>query len=177
MSDKNSLGNRAAWAGLILGAVSIAYFVGSSLTAGLGSPIIANILNMLLWLAKFSASIYLLRKFMIDFFRGNPSSDRSRVFRFGMLTAFLSALVYSSFYLAYVTFIAPDIFDEAFELLAQMPMAGNTLSEMEEMLPMMPTYGFFGNLIYCFIFGTVLSAVFARGIVDNDPFKDNNELR
>ena len=34
----------------------------------------------------------------------------------------------------------------------------------------MPVIAFFSNFIYCFLFGTILSAILAPNIVKDDPF-------
>ena len=91
-----------------------------------------------------------------------------------MITALLSAMLYSAFYLAYVSFIAPDTFSQALDILADNPMMdSNSMSAVEEMIPRMPTISFFGNLIYCWLFGTILSAIFSASIRPQNPFTDN----
>jgi hypothetical protein len=90
-----------------------------------------------------------------------------------MLTALLSALLYSGAYLAYTSFIAPDTFDQALDILRDNPMVDSaTMSQMEQMMPKMPTIGFFMNLIWCWLFGTVLAAIFSRNIPPQNPFAD-----
>ena len=51
-------------------------------------------------------------------------------------------------------------------------MDSNSLSQMDKMLAKMPQITFFSNLIYCFIYGTVLSAILSRNIPSRDPFAD-----
>ena len=45
-----------------------------------------------------------------------------------------------------------------------------SLEAMEEMN--LGTISFFTNLIYCFLFGTVLSAILSRNIPSRNPFAD-----
>ena len=171
---KNLLWESAGKAGLVLGGVSIAYMLCSMLTGKVaenGYAFLMTVVNLLLWLAKFAGCIYLMRWFMLRFSQADPEADNARVFRFGTLTALLSALLYAGGYLAYTTFIAPDSFDQAMETLRDNPMIdANTMSQMEEMIPRMPTFSFFFNLIYCWLFGTVLSAIFSRNIPPQNPF-------
>ena len=90
-----------------------------------------------------------------------------------MLTALLSALLYSAFYLAYTSFIAPDTFDTALEILRDNPyIDSNSMEQVEEMIPRMPTIAFFMNLVYCWLFGTVLAAIYSRNIPSQNPFND-----
>ena len=41
---------------------------------------------------------------------------------------------------------------------------------LKTMLANMPKYTFLGNLIYCSIFGTILSFILSRSIPSKDPF-------
>ncbi len=176
MVERHSIWDSAAKAGLALGGLSVLYLALTSLTGtvtngsrGLAAAVAA--VNVLLWAAKFFGCIFLLRFYMLRWSARNPDALNSDVFRFGRVTALLSALVYSGCYLAYVSFINPGIFSEAVAMLADNPMMDSSaLESMENMVAMMPTYAFFGNLIYCWLFGTVLSAIFSRNIPPKNPF-------
>ena len=174
--QKNTMLEQAGKAGLVLGGVSVAYMLITMLTgklAGNGPAILLGLLNVLLWLAKFVGCIFLMRLFILKFAQSDPTVDSSRAFRFGTLTALLSALIYAGFYMAYTSFIDPDMFSEAIEVLQDNPMFdSNTMSQIEDILPKMPTYAFFGNLIYCWLFGTILAAIFSRSVSSSNPFID-----
>ena len=51
-------------------------------------------------------------------------------------------------------------------------MDSATLEAVEEMIPSMPTYAFFGNLIYCTLYGTIVSAILSRNIPSSNPFEN-----
>ena len=176
MNEKKSVWESAGKAGLVLGGVSIAFMLLSMLTgklSGSAPAFLLGLLSVVLWIAKFAGCIYLMRYFILKFAADDPTVDNSRAFRFGTLTALLSALLYSAFYLAYTSFIAPDTFTQAMEVLQDNPMIdSNTMSQMEELMPKMPTYAFFGTLIYCWLFGTILAAIFSRNISSSNPFID-----
>ena len=174
---KINIWERAGKAGLVLGGVSIAYMLITMLTGKLiqngSATFLLGLLNILLWIAKFVGCILLMRFFIMRFAMKDPTVDNSRAFRFGTLTALLSALLYSAFYLAYVSFIQPDIFEEALSALTDNPMIdSNTMSAVEEMIPRMPTMSFFFNLIWCWLFGTILAAIFSRNISSKNPFDE-----
>ena len=61
--------------------------------------------------------------------------------------------------------------DATMQQLAPM-MDSNSKEVMRKMLDMMPQLTFFSNLIYCFLFGTVVSAVLSRSVPPRDPFAD-----
>ena len=177
MNEKINIWEQAGKAGLVLGGVSIGYMLITMLTGKLiqngSATFLLGVLNVLLWIAKFSGCILLMRFFMKRFADANPAADRGIVFRFGARVALLSALLYSAFYLAYVSFIQPDIFEEALSSLTDNPMIdSNTMSAIEEMIPRMPTMSFFFNLIWCWLFGTVLAAIFSRNITSKNPFDE-----
>jgi len=175
--QKNIIWEQAGKAGLVLGGISIVYMLLTMLTgkaaeAG-NATFLMGLVNILLWLVKLAACIYLMRFFILRFAMKDPSVDNSRAFRFGTLTALLSALLYSAFYLAYVSFIEPDTFEEALSVLEDNPMLdSNSMSMVEDMIPKMPTISFFMNLIWCWLFGTVLSAIFSRNVSSQNPFID-----
>lgn len=178
MLEKNIIWERAGRAGLALGGVSVLYLLYTMLSAraaggGVALGMLVTVLNLLFWTAKLVGSLWLLRHFMRRFSQEDPAADNARVFRFGTLTALLSALLYSAVYLAYTSFIAPDTFAQAIDILRDSPMMdARSLEMMEEMLPKMPTFAFFTNLIYCWLFGTVAAAVFSRNIPPQNPFID-----
>jgi hypothetical protein len=167
----------AGKAGLVLGGVSILYMLITMLTgkaAEAGTAVfLMGMVNILLWIVKLGACIFLMRFFILRFAMKDPSVDNNRAFRFGMLTALLSALLYSAFHLAYVSFIAPDTFESALEAVQDNPMLdANSMAAIEEMMPKMPTISFFVNLIWCWLFGTVLAAIFSRSVSSKNPFID-----
>ena len=175
--QKNIMWEQAGKAGLVLGGVSILYMLCTTLTGKVAEAghavFLMTVLNLLLWLGKLGLCIFLMRFFLLKFSLTDPSADNARVFRFGTLTALLSALLYSAFYMAYVSFIEPDTFSKTLEMLQDNPMLGaSQISAVEDMIPRLPTISFFVNLIWCWLFGTVLSAIFSRNIPPQNPFVD-----
>jgi hypothetical protein len=49
-------------------------------------------------------------------------------------------------------------------------MDSNTLAQTEKMLDNMSSITFFSNLIYCSIYGILLSGILSRMIPSKDPF-------
>ena len=154
---RRNLWNSAGKAGLLLGLLSSVYLFINQWTTSAGiSGFPGVLLNIVLWCAKFGGCIMLMMYFMKKFVAENPEADNSKTFRFGMAAALLSALIYSAVSFANVAFISADFFAE----------------QMDKMLAKMPQITFFSNLIYCFIYGTVLSAILSRNIPSRDPFAD-----
>lgn len=177
MINKKSIWDEAGHAGLVLGGVSIAYtlvtwLVGKYCTAGV-ALVLSGVGVTLLWIVKFVACISLMKLFIKKFAAANEEADNSDTFRFGTATALLSALLYSAFYLAFVLFIAPDTFDATLDILRDSPMLdSNSVEMLDSMAAKLPTMSFFVNLIWCWFFGTVLSAIFSRNIPPRNPFSN-----
>lgn len=175
--SRKDIWDSAAKAGLALGTVSIAYvLITILLPSGSQSTIGALLIsagNLLLWVAKFAGCIFLMSFFMKKFADGHPGCIGSDTFRFGAATALLSSLVFSGFYLLYVTKIAPDTFEEAFNAVSELyasVLDDNSREAMESMKGSLPVVSFFSNFIYCTLYGTVLASILSRRIPSPDPF-------
>ena len=175
--ERKSLWNEAARSGLVLGLVSIVYMVCNALmgkiqASGAGAAVV-NVVNVILWVAKLVICIRLMKHFMLKYARGNDGITNRESFRFGSTTALLSALLYSGFFLAWVLFIQPDMFTESMDAAMEMyeeVLTSDQLDSMKELAPKLPTITFFANLVWCWLFGTVLAAIFSRNIPSRNPF-------
>ena len=170
-----NLWNSAAKAGLALGLVSSAYLFSNQWTAEIGGPVLSGILSFILWAVKFGGCIWLMMFFMKKFVAENTEADNSTSFRFGVATALLSAIIYAAFSFANTAYFSADMIAENMDTVMQAYsqfMDANTMSRMDEMISKMPQITFFSNLIYCSIFGTILSLILSRNIPSRNPFAD-----
>ena len=167
---RKNMWNTAGVAGLALGGVSILYLVYSHLVVDSSnlqqepSTFIA-ILSYIVWALKIFGCIFLMNFFMKKFFSENRNIDRSVVFKMGMAAAILSALVYSSAYLLDMMYISNEYYDAVIsQAIDQMRpfMDKNASNNINGMLSILPKVTFIFNLGYCFIYGTVLSAILSR---------------
>ncbi len=179
--EQNAL-RRQMWedagkAGLILGLVSTAYLFLNQFLSGIQMPSVATaIISMILWAVKFGACIWLMMHFMKRLTRQNSEADNSTTFRFGIMTAILSALVYSAASFANIAFISGDAIVEQTNLMIQQMapmMDSNSMTQVDQMMEKLPQITFFSNLIYCFFFGTILSFILSRNIPSRNPFENN----
>lgn len=171
---RKNIWEEASKAGLALGLVSTVYLFITTFLAGAEMSTFLNMtISFLLWAVKFAACIWLMMKFMRRFVGRNAEADNSSTFRFGVVTALLSALIYAAASFANVAYISADMYSEQMNMLMQQMapmMDSNTLKQMDEMLGIMPQLTFFSNLIYCFFYGTILSFILSRNIPDRNPF-------
>ena len=175
--SKKKLWDSAGKAGAVLGAISIAYLVITTLMAGKGGALGGALLTLVLWIAKFAACIYLMKVFMLRYSAGEPSATNRDTFSFGRKTAFLSALIYSAFVLAFYTLIMPDALASNLDTVMQSyssMLDSNSLEQLEQMKSSLPQWMFFSNLIYCYLFGCVVSIFLSRNIPSSNPFENPN---
>ena len=182
MIQQKTIWNDAAKSGLVLGGVSVAYFLINTLLTklpdGKAVAVLVNVSGILLWVAKFALCIWLMKYFMRRFAAAHEGVTNGDTFRFGSATALLSALFYSAVYLAWVSLIDPNMFTDSIDAAMQSYQnlfTADQLDSMEEMMPRMPALTFFVNLIYCWLFGVVLSAIFSRNIPSRNPFSNESQ--
>lgn len=173
---QKNMWNLAGKAGLALGGVSTVYLFLNQLMGQAELPAFATMLiNGVLWCGKFAGCIWLMMFFMKRFAAENNGIDNSGTFRFGMAASILSALVYAAFAFANVAFISADFFAEQMNVVMQQMapmMDSNTMAQMDKTMESLPQIMFFSNLIYCFLYGMILSFIISRNIPSKDPFAD-----
>lgn len=175
--------NSAGTAGLALGAVSAAYLfagqmIGGDFEAVEPATLWQQIAGTVLWGAKLISCVGLLVFYLSKFARENEDADQKTIFRMGMITAFLSAMIFSAIYLANMLYISADLYDRIFQTIIEQAapmMDSNSLSTLERMAGSMPQILFCYNMIYCFLFGTVLSAIISRTIVARKASLNNEQ--
>lgn len=174
--DRRILWNNAGKAGAILGLATAALmFIDQALS---GMQAAGLLLRAVVWAVRFVGCILLMRYFMQRLCARYSGVTNSDTFRYGMIIAFLSGLIYSAFVLANILVISPDLIDKQFDLIIQSYSSfldANTLSSVEQMKSIYPQTAFFSQLIYCFLYGTALSAILSRYIPKTDPFADFTE--
>lgn len=169
--------NEAGKTGLGLGALCIVCMVLSSLISKLGTgtmmTFLVSILNFIIWAVKFTGCIMLMRFSMKRFASMYPSATRRNIYGLGVASAFLSALIVSAAVLAESTVINPEGYEATIDTILQQyssMLDANSRSSLESISGNLPTIAFFSNLIYCFVYGWILSAILSRTIQSNDPF-------
>ena len=112
---------------------------------------------------------------MTKFAHENRDADKKQIFKMGVAAALLSALVYSGIYLANMQYISADYYNQIIDTCVQEMSANldsNSMTSLNKLLPMLPQILFFSNFVYCFLFGTILSAILSRKVVAQDPFNE-----
>ncbi len=166
--------NDAAKAGLVLGLIPVAYLVLTMVNSkSLGShPLIYGVVAFLLWLLKFGGCIWLMVFFMRRFAR-ERRADNKETFQFGCIVAICSALIVAAGSLANLLLVSPEVVNASMDRLIEnysLYMDSNSMELVGRIQGMLPQIDFFSNLIYCFLFGLVLSYILSRNIPPKNPF-------
>ena len=166
--------NEAAKYGLIFGAIPAAYLYLGHIQVALGiSGAFASILGFILWAAKLTGCIMLMKYVMRKFYLKHPESVASDIFRLGVLIALLSALVYSVVAVADILYVFPEYYDAVYTAVIEeyaKVLPAQQIDDIKTILADAPKFTFIGNFIYCFLFGTILSFILSRNILSKEPF-------
>lgn len=166
--------NTACIAGLALGAVStVCMFVGQYLSTQQLSAGANSFLGLILWLVETVGCIWLMGFFMKKMVRENNDVTNSQTFRMGLATALLSGLLFAAANFANIAFISADYYTKTIDAILQQmssTMDSNSLAAADAVLNYLPQISFFGTLIQCVIFGTIVAAILSRSIPSKDPF-------
>ena len=173
---KKTMWNIAGKAGLVLGFISAAYMFLTILLEKIEiSAFIISLITFVLWGAKFAGCIWVMKTAMKIFAGTDERITNQDTFRMGTITALLSAFVFAAISYANIAFISADMYAEQIDALMQQMapmMDSNTMSMMDKYMQNLPEITFISNLIYCFLYGTILSAILSRNIPSRDPFAD-----
>ncbi len=178
--DKKSMWNDAGRAGLVLGAVSIAYLFATQFLAQSEIPLyLSSTIILVLRLGKILLCVWLMAFFMKRFALENPEAGNSDTRKFGIFNALLSAFVYSAASFANNIYLSPDIFEMTKELMVQMMepslsmMDSNATAEFNRLMDNnFAQMMFISEMSYCFVFGLILALIFSRNIPSRNSLTD-----
>ena len=117
----------------------------------------------------------LVKYFMKKLVAKYDEVDNTSTFNYGMAMSFLSALIVAAFTLAVASNTDTATVTDSVMQMTNWILGGvdsNTQAAMEGIIDNLPTISFFSNLIYCFLFGTLISYIWSRRIPSRDPFKE-----
>ena len=117
----------------------------------------------------------LIHSILVGTYQSEGNAENKALNYWWGMSAGVIDLVYSAFAFANVAFISPDLFTEQMDAMMQQMapmMDSNTMSVMETYMENLAQITFFSNLIYCFLYGTVLSFILSRNIPSKDPFAE-----
>jgi len=169
--------NEAMKAGLVLALVSITYMFLGIPIGKIGSGFLSTAIVTVLWIIKFILCIWLIGYFMKKMVADYDGVTNTHTFRYGVIIALLSALVYSAMVLVNAQFISNaqmmDQLNTTINSFSSM-LDANSRQTIEEIKGNYVQILFFSNFIWCFIYGTILSFFLSNGIPSKDPFANEH---
>lgn len=169
--------NEAGKAGIALGGTVIGCSLISSLVGqidgGTMVKFFISVFGFLIWAAKFGGCIWLMSFFMKKLAADYEEVTNHDTYRLGVASALLSALIVAGFTLASVMFITPETYLETFQaaMAQSVPMLDSNSQEVfDSLIDNLPVIMFVSNLLYCFIYGWILSFILSRNIPSSNPF-------
>lgn len=169
--------NSAAVAGLVMGVATIVLDYLPMLPTLLGGDsVIGNLLVGVFKIIKIIACVYLFRILMLRFFN-SVRTDYAKLQHYGLKIALFSSIVVAGFSLVQILVINPEMMTNMIQEIQntyQNLMDSNTMAAMEKMISKLPVITFFSSLIYCYLWGWILSTTFARRLFPVNPFGDRD---
>ena len=141
-----------------------------------GEGMFADLLGGALKIVKIVTCIYLFRVLMLRFFN-TVQTDYARLQRYGLKVALFSSIVVAGFSILQILVINPEMMTQTIHAVQnayQNMMDSNTMAAMEKMISKLPVITFFSSLIYCYLWGWILSTTFARRLFPVNPFGERD---
>lgn len=171
--NKNTLTAEAGKAALFFGLISGGFIIINFLCANWGFA--GNLLSSLLSLGKIVGCIFLMIYMMKRLKANYEGVHKKELVHYGTLIALFSAIITACItYISYKFLFADTltaIMDEVYAQLRSM-VSGDMISQMVEMESSFATYAMMGNLIWCFLYGWILSLIVAPRIAPENIFED-----
>lgn len=165
--------NSAALAGLVMGVFTIAvdYLPSLPLLLG-GTGVFVGILNFILKVVKIVACVIAF-KYLLERFHNNVKVGYPELQRYGQKIALFSSILVSGFTMLQLLVINPDMIAQVVKSTQeayQGMMDSNTATAMEKMMNVIPAFTFIFTLLYCYLWGWMLSTAFARRLFPVNAF-------
>ena len=174
--DNKSLWNEAGRVGFVFGGFSSLCLLLKEGAALTGSNFLVQAAAIILWAVEFFGCILLMKKYMLDLrdkFDGVTMVD---TYRFGRRVGLLSGLILA----AVSTLLIIKVPSETMEsFIAQLNTAVSEKlgsgyeAEIGQFVDKLPVYTFIGQWLYCFLYGSLLSAIMSRYIYARDIFQQD----
>ena len=158
--DNKGIWNEAAISGLLFGAVSIACLMGKESAALSGNAFLTQLAAIVLWAVEFFGCILLMKKRMMLLKDKYFDVRIDQSYKFGRRVALLSGLLLASAQALIIMKMPAETMDTMVGTLAsQLQLDMDSVGRVVDKLPL---WTFLFQWAYCFLYGTVLSAIMAR---------------
>ena len=181
--DSKTLWNEAGRVGFVFGGFSSLCLVMKEGAALTGSTFLVQAAAIILWAVEFFGCILLMKKYMLDLRDKFDGVTMEETYHFGRRVALLSGLILAAVDAALIMKMPQDtVADVVNELNTAITakLGAGYEGEVGRVVDRLPLYTFIFQWIYCFLYGSLLSAIMSRYIFMQDIFpggggKNDNE--
>ena len=172
--DSKTLWNEAGRVGFVFGGFSSLCLLlreGAALT---GSTFLVQAAAIILWAVEFFGSILLMKKYMLDLRDKFDDVTAVDTYRFGRRVGLLSGLILAAVDAVLIMKMPQDtVADVISELNTAVTakLGAGYEGEVGRVVDRLPLYTFIFQWLYCFLYGSLLSAIMSRYIFMQDIFR------
>jgi hypothetical protein len=134
---------------------------------------------IILWAVEFFGCILLMKKYMLDELENHEGMTQLQLYKFGRRVALLSGFILAVVNAVIVSFVPDETLAETLnETMAAMPasMQADAEESVALMMDKFPLFTFLGQWLYCFLYGSILSAIMSRYVAVYSVFKRNSDI-
>ena len=172
--DSKTLWNEAGRVGFVFGGFSSLCLVLQEGAALTGSTFLVQAAAIILWAVEFFGCILLMKKYMLDLRDKYDGATIEDVYHFGRRVALLSGLILAAVDAVLIMKLPPETVESVVSELntaVSSKMGSGYEGEVGRFVDKLPLYTFFGQWLYCFLYGSLLSAIMSRYIFLQGPFR------
>ena len=177
--DNKTLWNEAARVGIVFGLFSSVCLGLKEAAALTNSTLVVTAAAIILWAVEFFGCILLMKKYMLDELEKHEGMTQLQLYKFGRRVALLSGFILAVVNAVLVSLIPDETLAETLnETMAAMPasMQADAEDTMALMMDKFPLLTFLGQWFYCFLYGSILSAIMSRYVSVYSVFKRNSDI-
>ncbi len=180
--DSKTLWNEAGRVGFVFGGFSSLCLLLKEGAALTGSTFLVQAAAIILWAVEFFGCILLMKKYMLDLRDKFDDVTIEDTYRFGRRVGLLSGLILAAVDAVLIMKMPQDtVADVVNELNTAVTakLGAGYEGEVGRVVDRLPLYTFIFQWVYCFLYGSLLSAIMSRYIFMQDIFRggdggDNN---
>ena len=177
--DNKTLWNEAGRVGFVFGGFSSLCLLLKEGAALTGSNFLITAAAVILWAVEFFGCILLMKKYMLDLrdkFDGVTVFD---TYRFGRCVGLLSGLILAALSAIIVMNTPEETITSMIDQINTSFTSLGSISEDEkaQIGDRLPLFTFLGRWVYCFLYGSLLSAIMSRYIYAQDIFRQDGGNR
>ena len=171
--DSKTLWNEAGRVGFVFGGFSALCLVLKEGAALTGSTFLVQAAAIILWAVEFFGCILLMKKYMLDLRDKFDDVTMVDAYRFGRRVALLSGLILAAVDAVIIMKMPQDTVESVISELntaVSGKLGAGFEGEVGRFVDKLPLYTFLGQWLYCFLYGSLLSAIMSRYIFLQGPF-------